>query len=212
MKPDISEILKSLDDITPFSTVEGSQNEKNEKQAPNLARSGVQNQNEGKYMGEKEKRSETKYEGVGSVQKLQRDVDARQAEKERNLQIYREYQENKRRAGHLKVEILKGLKAGEDINTLFLKACEAIGLMTSEKLFAGNAEADLKAIYGLGLLENKPLNMELEETKGRLTKLKAALEREKGTDSERRIKAAVEAHEKRVEQLEVLIKHRNIDK
>ncbi len=209
MKPDIDGILKSLDDITPFSIVEEIQKEKNEKQAPNLARSDVQNQNEGKCIGEQEKRPETKFEGVGSVQKLQRDVDARQAEKERNLQIYREYQENKRLAGQLKVEILKGLKAGEDINTLFLKACEAIGLMTSEKLFSRNAEADLKAIYGLGLLENKPLNMELEETKGRLEKLKAALEREKGTDSERRIKAAVDAHEKRVEQLKVLLKQSN---
>lgn len=206
MKPDINEILKSLDDITPFSAVEGKQKEKNKEQAPNLARSDVQNQNEGKCIGEKEKRPETKSEGVGSVQKLQRDVDARQAEKERNLQIYREYQENKRRAGHLKVEILKGLKAGEDINTLFLKACEAIGLMTSEKLFIKNVEADLKAIYGLGLLEDKPLHMELEATVGRLKKLKEAYSRENDEGSKRRIQSAIEAHEKRVEQLEVLIK------
>ena len=163
----------------------------------------------GKTISENKNGSQAKFEGVEGSHYLQREVDARQAEKERNLQIYREYQENKRVSGQLKVEILKGLKAGDDINILFLKACEAIGLMTSEKLFIKNVEADLKAVYGIGLLENRPLCIELDETRGRLTKLKAAQEREREVDSALRIKAAIEAHTKRVEQLEALLMQSN---
>ena len=176
---------------------------------PNLAVEKILGGNIGKPIGENKNGSQAKSEGVEGLHYLQRELDARQAEKERNLQIYREYQENKRVSGQLKVEILKGLKAGQDINTLFLKACEAIGLMTSEKLFIKNVDADLKAIYGIGLLENKPLNMELEETRGRLTKLETAIQREKEVDSALRIKAAIEAHKKRVEQLEALLEQSN---
>lgn len=45
------------------------------------------------------------------------------------------FQDNIRRAGHLRAEILKGLDSGEPIETLFLKAAECISKMTCEELF-----------------------------------------------------------------------------
>ena len=42
------------------------------------------------------------------------------AEKQRTLDIFREYQENIKRSGQLQTEILKGVKAGENVYNLFL--------------------------------------------------------------------------------------------
>lgn len=79
------------------------------------------------------------------------------AEKQRTLDIFREYQENIKRSGQLQTEILKGVKAGENVYNLFLKAVKAISLMTSNSLFYSQIEADTRAIYGEGLQEQAPL-------------------------------------------------------
>ena len=56
------------------------------------------------------------------------------------VEVYREYQENIRRSSELQNDIMKGLKAGDDLRALFLKACKAIALMTSNSLFYTLAE------------------------------------------------------------------------
>ena len=102
----------------------------------------------------------------------------------------------------LQVEILKGIKAGEDVYTLFLKAVKAISIMTSNSLFYTQTEADLKAIYGRGLREKPPLQMEIEEAQGRLQKLREAEKREDNRDSKERIQRAIKAHEATIEKLQ----------
>lgn len=92
------------------------------------------------------------------------------AEKQRTLDIFREYQENIKRSGQLQTEILKGVKAGESVYNLFLKAVKAISLMTSNSLFYSQIEADTRAIYGEGLQEQAPLQCELAEVQKRLAR------------------------------------------
>ena len=129
---------------------------------------------------------------------LQRQADANGAEKERTLAIYREYQENTRRSGQLQTEILKGVKLGEDIYSLFLKAVQAVSLMTSNTVFYNQISEDIKAIYGAGLSEPKPLALELEEVLGRLERLREARRRgTEGADGLQRIERAIQAHEQR---------------
>ena len=101
----------------------------------------------------------------------------------------------------LQTEILKGIKAGADIYSLFLKATKAIALMTSNNLFYTQTEADIKAIYGRGLKEKPPLQIELKETEERLKKLIEAEQREDQTDSKERIQRAIKAHEAAIESL-----------
>lgn len=144
--------------------------------------------------------------GLEGIPILQRQADANKAEKERALAVYREYQENIKTSSQLQTEILKGAMWGEDIYSLFLKAVKAISLMTSNTLFYSQLNDDIRAIYGAGLLEPKPLELELEEVQGRLEKLREASQREtEPADNKERIKRAIQAHEQRATQLKELI-------
>lgn len=128
-----------------------------------------------------------------------------QEDHRRSLEVYREYQENIKTSSQLQTSILKGIKAGEDVYSLFLKAAKAISLMTSNTLFYNQTEEDLIAIYGRGLQEKPPLQMELEGVQERLQKLREAEKREEASDSKQRIQRAIQAHENRATELRGMI-------
>ena len=110
-----------------------------------------------KTSAEQEHALKRQIEGLGA---LQRKADQNKAEIDRNLEVYRTYQENIKRSGQLQTDILKGVQAGEDIYSLFLKAVQAISCMTSNKTFYSQVEADLISIYGIGLQQPAPLKLE----------------------------------------------------
>nr|CDL65526.1 unnamed protein product [uncultured bacterium] len=128
-----------------------------------------------------------------------------QEDHRRSLEVYRTYQENIKTSSTLQTQILKGLKAGEDVYSLFLKAAKAISLMTSNSVFYNQTEKDLIAIYGRGLQEKPPLQMELEEVQERLQRLREAEKREQASDSKERIQRAIQAHENKVTELRGMI-------
>lgn len=145
-------------------------------------------------------------EGLQGIPILQREADAIKQERERAVAVYGEYQKNIKLSGQLQTDILKGVKRGEDIYSLFLKAVQAISLMTSNTVFYSQLNDDIRAIYGAGLSEPKPLELELEEVQERLQRLREASQR--GTepaDSLQRIERAIQAHEDRTRQLTALI-------
>ena len=131
------------------------------------------------------------------------------AEKQRTLDIFREYQENIKRSGQLQTEILRGVKTGESVYNLFLKAVKAISLMTSNSLFYSQIEADTRAIYGEGLQEQAPLQCELAEVQKRLARLREAQTEELEHDSRERIGRAIQAHEAKIAQLQGKINRAN---
>lgn len=177
-----------------------------------ISRTEPQNGDEDKTLTEPQKPVERLTEGLdGQRDKAPAKALIMQSQREaedhkRTLEVYMTYQENIRKSVQLQTEILKGIKAGEDIYSLFLKAVEAIGCMTSNKLFYTQAEADIKSIYGAGLLEKQPLKLELVEVQTRLQRLTEAQEREQGLDSKQRIGAAIKAHQNRITEFESLIK------
>lgn len=124
---------------------------------------------------------------------------------QRSLEAYRAYQENTKRSEQLQSEILKGIKAGEDVYSLFLKAAKAISLMTSNSVFYSQIEDDTRSIYGRGLNYKPPLQNELQDTQKRLQRLLEAEQREADTDSRERIKRAVKAHREHIAELEAMI-------
>lgn len=137
-------------------------------------------------------------EPTAGERRLQRDVDTRQ----REIEAYKTYQENIKISSQLQTEILKGVKQGESVYNLFLKATKAISLMTHDILFYNQLEADIRAIYGTGLLESQPLEIELTAVQERLQRLREAHAREgEPEDSRQRIMNAIKAHEARVETL-----------
>ena len=139
------------------------------------------------------------------LQGLQRKADQNKAEIDRNLEVYRTYQENIKRSGQLQTDILKGARAGEDIYSLFLKAVQAISLMTSNTVFYSQLEEDIKTIYGRGLQEPAPLLLEIQQAQTRLNKLRKAEQRETEPDSLQRIRSAIKAHESKIAELKALI-------
>lgn len=112
-------------------------------------------------------------------------------------------------SSQLQTDILKGVKAGESIYSLFLKAAKAISLMTSNSVFYSQIEADTRAIYGEGLHKQAPLENELEEVQQRLTNLNAAQSRELEPDSRERIGRAIKAHEAKIASLKDQIERAN---
>lgn len=149
-----------------------------------------------KTSAEQEHALKRQIEGLGA---LQRKADQNKAEIDRNLEVYRTYQENIKRSGQLQTDILKGVQAGEDIYSLFLKAVQAISCMTSNKTFYSQVEADLISIYGIGIQQPAPLKLELMDTQKRLDRLREAEQREPNIDS---IKRAITAHQNRIAELE----------
>lgn len=146
-----------------------------------------------------------KFEPIREMRRLQRLADTKKKDIERSSSICLEYQQNIKMSSRLQTEIIKGAKAGEDVYRLLLKACKAISLMTSNSVFYSQIEGDIKAIYGQGLLDPLPLQIELQEAQERLTRLIEAEQRELDGYSRDRIKRAIKAHEAKIADLEILI-------
>lgn len=91
----------------------------------------------------KENATAGEYGANSGVSILQRESDERKAEKERYKRAYSEYGKNIKASEAGRSEILKGVKNGEDLTTLFLKAAEVISLMTGDKVFYSQISADL---------------------------------------------------------------------
>lgn len=194
-----------LDFAGLFSPIEG------EKQAPESPVEPLLGAGEYKTITEPQKPAERLTEGLEGQQAkgLYLQAQREAAEKQRTLDIFREYQENIKRSGQLQTEILKGVKAGESVYNLFLKAVKAVSLMTSNSLFYSQIEADTRAIYGEGLQEQAPLQCELAEVQKRLTRLKEAQAEELEHDSRERIGRAIQAHEAKIAQLQGKIDRAN---
>lgn len=179
--------------------------EQEKKQAPESPTEPRNASGEYKTIADDKKHLETLVEGLEGIHKLQRQADAKKMDIDRSLAICKEYQQNIKTSSQLQTEILKGAKAGESVYSLLLKACKAISLMTSNSVFYSQLEGDIRAIYGQGLLDPLPLQIELQETQERLTRLREALNREIEPDAKDRIQRAVKAHEAKIADLESLI-------
>ena len=104
-------------------------------------------------------------------------------------------------ANQLQVEIMKGLKSGEPVERLLLKALECIALKDNDTVSYPEAKKTLLAVYGDALGETIPLEIELEEYEERLQRLKKAYEEGKETeprDTQERVKNAILTHENRI--------------
>ena len=75
-------------------------------------------------------------------------LDGEKKERARLREMYSTYQENIRRAGSCRRDILKGMKRGEDPLVLLLKALECISLVTGDTVILEQGKADITAIYG----------------------------------------------------------------
>jgi len=87
-----------------------------------------------------QKAPERATEGTEQAGRLLAQYKQEQAEHERTLAIYREYQHNIKESGSLRTAILKGAKVGEPPVALLLKAVKCISLMTGDTVFYSQLE------------------------------------------------------------------------
>ena len=125
--------------------------------------------------------------------------------REEAVRICKDHQANTAKSQILQSEILKGVKAGEDIVSLFLKAAQIVSLTTNNSLFYTQVEKDLLAIYGEGLHERGAVSMELGQVLSRLERLTLAEKQETDPDNKERIGRAVTAHRAKAVELERLL-------
>lgn len=108
-------------------------------------------------------------------------------------------QEDFKRADQLQSEFLEGIVKGEAPERLLLKEIECIALRDGDTVSGYEAKENIKAIYGIGLGEKVPLEIELEELQERLHALKESLEKAEEKDGQRaRIQKAILAHEEKI--------------
>ena len=124
-------------------------------------------------------------------------------ERERTREAYKDYQDNIKRAGNLRAEILLGIKQGEDPLDLLLKALECIGNMTGDGALLKNGRDSLITIYGRGLDNKRALALELEDAEKRLALLlrPELITQETKPAEKSRILWAREAHQALVQDL-----------
>lgn len=117
----------------------------------------------------------------------------------------KEQQEGIKASERTKVEIIKGVRAGLDPIALFLKAVQGIGQATGDATFCKQVLREVKDIWGAGLLQKLPLEMELAAVESRLKLLKRNHIYESDARSRKRIEAAIAEHEARRKELQILL-------
>lgn len=127
-----------------------------------------------------------------------------QRDRSRAREAYSAYQENIKRAGDLRSAISCGLRSGEDLAEILLRALECISRMTGDSFFLEQGKADLLTVYGLGLRQPAAVQIQLEEARARLAMLTRPELTEELTDADarQRIERAADAHRKRIAALE----------
>jgi hypothetical protein len=142
--------------------------------------------------------------GIDKISKVR--LNKEQENNAKTAEMYGFYQENISRSQTMTAELLKGVQAGEDQALLLLKATKIISMMTGNELIYNQMEADLKSIYGAGLLEPYPLELELKQIQERLNRLQEAEQRPgEPEENRKRIKNAITAHQKRKKQITLLL-------
>ena len=117
------------------------------------------------------------------------------------VEVYKEHQENIRKVGQLNTEILKGIQNGENLANLFLKAVKAMTLCTGNKAEYDIIESTLLAVYGAGLHDKEVVSISIDAVQSRLDRLKKALTEVSNRNERSRIEQAIQAHQKKLEQL-----------
>lgn len=145
----------------------------------------------------------------GGRLRLQVEADKRKKEIEQANKIMKLNREWEEKASSLRGDIIRGLKNGEPIEKLLLKALLCISNMTGNTAFYWQTSLDLINIYGYGK-ENKVI---LEEEKKKIQKrLDNLLKRQSSykkkdrtTDDYKRLSNAIEKHREDIVSLEKII-------
>lgn len=104
-----------------------------------------------------ESQPQGKYEGESGISFHK--LNQLKQDNEKVAELYRQEQENIKKAGDFIPEITKGILAADNPLNLLLKAINCIGLMTGNKVFYNQSLTDIKTVYGIGLHDPQAIEM-----------------------------------------------------
>lgn len=124
---------------------------------------------------------------------------------ERSVAAFKEQQDGIKASAQIKAEIIKDVRAGLDPIALFLKAVYGLAQATGDKVYCKQVMQEVMDIWGAGLLQKLPLEMELAAVESRLKLLSRKHIYESDERSRKRIETAIAEHEARRAQLMKLL-------
>lgn len=137
-----------------------------------------------------------------AVTRLEAEAKRRKEQAQQERERHEAYQNSAKKAGNIRIQLVKGTQAGENLAALFLQAVEVISLMTGDQGFATSIRNNLDAVYGIGLQDPDVQSMRLQEITGRLERLKEAVKREDiKKDNQEKIKNAIRQHEEQADEI-----------
>ncbi len=108
-------------------------------------------------------------------------------------------------AEEMRIKLNDMINAGTPPIEIVLEFAKILGEVSGESSYYREIFEQATAVYGLALHEKKSLDLQLEEVKKRLEKIKAASENPDFTEEEhKRMGYALERHRKEIEMLEKL--------
>lgn len=110
------------------------------------------------------------------------------------------------REQQVKMEIAAMIHGGESPYDIIYHVAQWLERTSGEPGYASYIEEQMRAVYGLALMHVRPMEDELRDVEERLGRIRAAYERPEFTEEEKkRIRFAVDLHEKNIARLKELI-------
>lgn len=135
---------------------------------------------------------------LGALQKKANQI---QKDHKRAKQIYSTYSNNRKLTRGLRAEIMQGVREGQNIYLLFLKAIKVIEVLVSDPVFYNTIEADIKTLHTNTFKDPLSIEQEAETVRNRLDSLNNALTTATDRGERDRIKRAIKEHERILKEL-----------
>ena len=103
---------------------------------------------------------------------------------------------------NIKMALLKWLNEGKNAYEIIYELAKYLEEISAEPGYAKIVLDDIRNVYGIGLNEYSVISDELLELRGRLQKLQNALGEQSDEETQKRLKFAIEHHEKKIQELE----------
>ena len=111
----------------------------------------------------------------------------------------------------VKMEIVSMIHGGESPYDIIYHVAQWLERVSAEPGYAAYVEDAMRAVYGLALMHVRPMEDELRDVKARLERIREAYGRPEFTEEEKkRMRFAIDLHEKNIERLKALIERAKV--
>ena len=111
----------------------------------------------------------------------------------------------------VKMEIVSMIHGGESPYDIIYHVAKWLERVSAEPGYAAYVEDAMRAVYGLALVHVRPMEDELRDVQARLVRIREAYGKPEFTEEEKkRMRFAIDLHEKNIERLKALIERAKV--